>query len=212
VACRRGGRCCGGGCVISFISFVFVHSAPVVFVTWCSFMYPPLPSPSCDVAISTRDPPCEQWPAGLGAGAGLCGVLSCILPSPHRRATWPLAPTIHPVSSGLQGSGQVLGCHLFRGVHCVVFVAWHSFLHPPLPSLSCDVAVSTHDPPCKQWLAGLGQVLGCTSSSILHAPHFHPTSSCSRRQLGLLWWLSFRLMCFVSWGWLQRGRGCLPHG
>jgi len=110
-------------------------------------VYPPLPSPSREVAVSTRDPPREQWLAGLGAGAGLSfvswrplrGVRSCILPSPPlpsppRRVTWPLAPTIHPASSGSQGWGRVLGCRSFRSVRCVAFVAWRSFLHPPLPS------------------------------------------------------------------------------
>jgi hypothetical protein len=66
---------------------------------------------------------------------------------------WLLAPVIH-VSSGLQGWGWVLGCH--------------SFVPPssPLPVivLWCgDVAISTCDPPHKQWLAGLGQMLGCRS-------------------------------------------------
>jgi len=65
----------------------------------------------------------------------LHGVCSCILPSsPHRHVMWPLAPAIHPASSGSQGWGWVLGCHLLCGVCCVVFVAWCSFMHPPLPS------------------------------------------------------------------------------
>jgi hypothetical protein len=136
----------------------------------------------------------------------ICGVHSCILPSPHRRVMWPLAPTIHPTSSGLQGWGRVLGCCSLHGIHCVAFVRASS---PPLLSPSCDMAVSTRDPPREQWLAGLGQVLGCTSSSILHGPHFHPASSCSQQQLGWLWWLSFRLVCFVSWGRLQHGMSSL---
>jgi Na+-transporting NADH:ubiquinone oxidoreductase subunit NqrD len=74
-----------------------------------------------DVAVSTRDPPCEQWLAGLGAGAGF------------------------------------------------PFVAWCLFVlqpFPPSPSLTIimpwcgDVAISTCDPPCKQWLAGLGAGAG----------------------------------------------------
>ena len=43
-----------------------------------------------------------------------------------------------------------------------------------LPLVVIDVAISTRDPPHEQWLAGLGQVLGRSSSSTLHAPHFHP--------------------------------------
>jgi hypothetical protein len=76
----------------------------------------------------------------------------------------PLAPTIHPVSSGLQGWGQVLGCHLFVPPS------------PPLPIVApwCgDVAISTCDPPHKQWLAGLGVGAGLLFvawRSCLHVP------------------------------------------
>jgi hypothetical protein len=116
---------------------------------------------------------------------------------------WPLAPTIHPASSGSQGWGQVLGCHLFMPPS------------PPLPVVApwCgDVAVSTCDP-CEQgW-----RVLGCHSWCGVHGmafmstcphpcpcphphpmspspsmscpcphphPHPHPVSSCSQQQVG----------------------------
>jgi hypothetical protein len=96
---------------------------------------------------STCYPPCEQWLADMVAGAlvggasfrsfrsflyirpllhSLCGVRSCILPSPHRRVTWLLAPVIHPASSGSQGWGQVLGYVVFARVSSPpLAVVWH---------------------------------------------------------------------------------------
>jgi hypothetical protein len=90
------------------------HPPHTHVITWCG-----------EVAISTRNPPCKQWLAGLGVGAGL------------------------------------------------PFVAWRSFMlqpSPPSPPLTVvmpwcgDVAVSTCDLPCKQWLTGLG--VGAGSSFI----------------------------------------------
>jgi hypothetical protein len=74
--------------------------------------------------------------------------LSLVLPLPYPRrgvVTWPIAPAIHPVSSGSQGWGRVLGwrlCVAFvrAGGCCVVVVG------PPLPSPSCtnkDVTCSS---------------------------------------------------------------------
>jgi hypothetical protein len=100
-------------------------------------------------------------------------------------------------------------CSLFVVCCCSSFPRSHSSFHvprslfvvPPFlfvvrhstfvvsPIVGGDVAVSTRNPPCEQWLAGLGQVLGHSLSSALHAPHLHPTSSCSWR-----WRLSFRLV------------------
>jgi hypothetical protein len=99
-----------------------------------SLPFPPLPSPACchDVAVSTYDPPHEQWLAGLGVGAGLSFVHAFLpsLPSPPLPVivTWLLAPTIHPVSSGLQGWG---GC----------WVVVRSCVPPlsPLPSRRCAI-------------------------------------------------------------------------
>jgi len=65
VARQTCGRCCGGGCVVSFVSFVFVHSAPLRSLRGVHSCILPS-SPSRDVAVSTHDPPCEQWLAGLG--------------------------------------------------------------------------------------------------------------------------------------------------
>jgi hypothetical protein len=99
-----------------------------------------------DVASSTCNPPCEQWLAAVGAGAGFCrwwGAIALLfvpLISPplvgvHLRGvvTRPLAPMNHPVSSGSQAWGWVLGCRsaggglvggwwlwmvTWRGLHC----------------------------------------------------------------------------------------------
>jgi hypothetical protein len=186
----------------------------MVFIAWRSFLHSPLPSPPHRVTwqLASTIHPASSGSQGWGRVLGCCSFcgVHCVAfialrsflhppPSPPRHVTWPLAPTIHPASSGSQGWGRVLGCRSFRSVHSCILSS------PPLPSPSCDVAVSTCDPPCEQWLAGLGWVLGRTSSSVLHIPHFHPASSCSRWRLGLLWWLSFRLVCFVSWGWLRHG-------
>jgi hypothetical protein len=73
------------------------------------------------VAISTRDPPCEQWLAGLGVGAGLSFVAWC--------STFDL--------------------------HHSSFVVCRSS-----PIVGGDMAISTRDPPCKQWHAGLGAGAG----------------------------------------------------
>jgi hypothetical protein len=90
-----------------------------------------------DMAVSTCDPPCEQWLASMGAGAGLLFSLPCPpLPPDHCRAV-------------------VWWCG-------VVFV-------PPLPSppRHHTVAVSTHNPPCEQWLAGLGAGAGGCHSVVV---------------------------------------------
>jgi hypothetical protein len=78
--------------------------------------------------------------------------------------------------------------------------------HSSLPLFRCPLllAASTHDPPCEQWLAGLGAGAGlflllrllahsCGGGwgvpvVVAPSPHhycspFHPVSSCSRRQL-----------------------------
>jgi len=89
---------------------LFIVSSPTSFVVGPPFMYRGGAlgvrcswSPSGDVmAISTHDPPCEQWLAGLGTGAGSfrryeVGVGVLLLQS---RLT--LAPTTHPASRGSQ--------------------------------------------------------------------------------------------------------------
>jgi hypothetical protein len=110
----------------------FVHSAPVLFVTWCSFVYPPLPSPSRDVAVSTRDPPCKQWLAGLGAGAGLSFIMwhSFVyppLPSPScdvAVSTWN-----PPCKQWLAGLGAGAG---LRGVRSCILPSPHRHVTWPL--------------------------------------------------------------------------------
>jgi hypothetical protein len=117
---------------------------------------PPLPSLwfvlGGDAAISTRDPPCEQWLASVGAGAGLLFGLPC-----------PVALRSTPQAEA-RGRGA--------GAGAAVPSCWAVICPPlpclclPLPSPDCcrvvvcdDVAVSTHDPPCEQWLAVGGRVL-----------------------------------------------------
>jgi len=103
---------------------------------------------------------------------------------PHRRDV-PLAPR-STASSGSQGWGRVLGCRS----RFVAFVALRSLpgvrsaSSPPPPHRRVTWPLAPAYPPCEQWLAGLGRVLGRTSSSVLHAAHFHPARSCSRRGLG----------------------------
>jgi hypothetical protein len=108
----------------------------------------------------------------------------CHLSFPHAISLQYPPATLRAVAHSGGGGFRVVFGH---GPFCICF-----------PIVGGDVAVSTRNPPCKQWLAGLGQVLGRLSSSTLHAPHFHPASSCSWRWLGWLWWLSSSLMCFIS--------------
>src|SRR5882757_5921134 len=69
-------------------------------------------------------------------------------------------------------------CSTFH-VQCMLFPC-SCLLFVVSPIVGGDVAISTCNPPCEQWLAGLEQVLGCLLLSILHAPHLHPMSSCSQ--------------------------------
>jgi hypothetical protein len=186
---------------------------------------PPLPPPSLsfvlagDVAVSTHNPPCEQWLTRLGPGAGLSFVAWCsfVPPSPALPCRscwlvmWPLAPAIHPASSGLQAWGWVLCCHsaspslplpcpalpcpaCWVVICCVAFETWAigAGAGPSSPlCLLTSCHRSTHDPPHKQLLVRLGQVvcrsLHCPPSVVLPVvvvvvvvpPTFHPTSSCS---------------------------------
>jgi hypothetical protein len=139
---------------------------------------------------STCDSPHKQRLVGVVPELGLlfdCGVafVCASPPSPPLPSsccavvTWLLAPAIH-TSSGLQGWGQVLGCHLFMPPS------------PPLPIVMpwCgDMAVSTHNPPHEQWLAGLGQVLGCCLWCGVHSclppslPSCHSTHDPPHEQL-----------------------------
>lgn len=79
-----------------------------------------------------------------------------------------IPPVIHPTSSGLQCWGQVLGCHLFCGVHSCI-----------LPSPPCHVmwllAPTIH--PVSSGLQGWGQVLGHLSFCGVHCMVFVPASS-----------------------------------
>jgi hypothetical protein len=83
----------------------------------------------------------------------------------HSMVTWPVAPVIHPASSGSQQWGWVLG---FAGggwwvVGCCCVVIRSSNLPSPgrrSPVWCGDKAVSTHEPPHEQWLAGVGAGAG----------------------------------------------------
>jgi hypothetical protein len=77
--------------------------------------------------------------------------------------TWLLVPIIHPVSSGSQGWGQVLG---HRSIIVLWLVIYATLLSSPLPVIVAwhdDVTVRIHKPPCKQWLAAVRwvQPAGC---------------------------------------------------
>jgi hypothetical protein len=63
-----------------------------------------------------------------------------------------VAPVTHPASSCSQVWWQVLGVSLV--VVLCTCVLGHSFV------MGYDVAVSTCNPPCKQWLTGLGTGAG----------------------------------------------------
>jgi hypothetical protein len=105
-----------------------------------------------DAAVSTHDPPCKQWLTSVGAGAGLSFGLPC-----------PVALRSTPQAEA-RGHGA--------GAGAAVPLCW-AVVRPPLPCLCLplpspdrhrvvvcdDVAISTRDPPCKQWLAVGGQVL-----------------------------------------------------
>jgi hypothetical protein len=91
---------------------------------------------------------------------------------------------IHTVSSGLQSWVQVLDCcfvimvwhlclppspSLSFPFHCSVVVAWHGIYascpllsSPLLSPLLChgDMAISTYEPPCEQWLTSVGADAG----------------------------------------------------
>jgi hypothetical protein len=93
---------------------------------------------------------------------------------PHHHSLFimmqPLAPTIHPASSGSQGWGQVLGGCSFVPPS------------PPLPVVTpwCgDMAISTHDPPHEQWLTGLGAGAGLSFVvwRLWHCVHVHVSLS-----------------------------------
>jgi hypothetical protein len=107
---------------------------------------------------STCDPPHEQLLARLGTGGaafivgGGCRVVPC--------GVWWCWDCSSPLSSS--GSTLVLALtRLITGIGCVPSgypTSWVSLLLLSLshhPSLS---AVATHDPPCEQWLTGLGAV------------------------------------------------------
>jgi hypothetical protein len=135
------------------------------------------------LAASTRDPPCEQLLTGVGAGAGssvvvwrsLCSLISPLLPSSCRGARQCrcllLAPAIHPASSCSQAWRQVLdrlswlGCAAATAlIATITTIAWpsltcHHRRHRTALVLPSIVVwpVSTHNPPCEQWLTGEGR-------------------------------------------------------
>jgi hypothetical protein len=141
--------CCGGPPFIRRGLSPLVHSSVVA-------PCPPLPSLwfvlGGDAAVSTRDPPCEQWLTSVGAGAGLSFGLPC-----------PVALRSTPQAEA-RGHGA--------GAGAAVPLCW-AVIRPPLPCLCLplpspdrhrvmvcdDVAISTCDPPCEQWLVVGEQVL-----------------------------------------------------
>ena len=132
-------------------------------------------------ACSTTVHPCEQWLVVVLGGALSPGVslvvgppymvVSC--PSPF--SPWPLSCScdVPPAAIRCRTSIIVVGCQvLMVGHHCrVVMFSCHLILIVVVVhsgelvpdgcwcSLLSSLAASTHDPPCKQWLTGLG-VLG----------------------------------------------------
>jgi hypothetical protein len=151
--------------------------------TWPTSLGPP----SCRRCHSTRDPPHEQWLEGLGQvvccplSVVRCCLLSFVVFVCLRlmfvvcclRSS--LAPVFHPASSGSQGWGRVLGCCSLRRVRPWWFRRLAgSIVVAGDVAACCDVAISTCDPPCEQWLAGLGAGAGLSLPLWLS---FHPRST-----------------------------------
>jgi hypothetical protein len=66
------------------------------------------------VAVSTCSPTCEQLLAARGQVLGYPGVALVVVACRQTLVMWPLAPTIHPASSGSQWWWWVL-CWLVSG-------------------------------------------------------------------------------------------------
>jgi hypothetical protein len=133
----------------------------------------PCPCPCHRCHLRTPHPPCEQLLAAAERGAGSSWHVGAISVS-----SVPIASSSHSVRAGAHsGSG---GCcpvipvvrRLVPVCLCSASVSPHSSLSPfHRPSLS---AASTRDPPCEQWLAGLGAGAGSFPVVGLVAPHSTP--------------------------------------
>jgi hypothetical protein len=178
------------------------------FVVWCSFVppHPPLPCPSS--RHSTHDPPHEQLLVGLGAGGVSFGCPPCC----RRRPPFPpslvvlltISQACSTPPSTLRAVARSSG-------------GWCGSLHRPLtlasPSPCCLCGRhSTHVPPHKQWLVGLGAgvtrcrdwalchlVVGCAESHWCwcRAPIIHPASSCSQAWGHRLVFILRPLVCII---------------
>jgi hypothetical protein len=170
---RAVARSGGWGCCVLLVVPVMVP-APVV---------PRRPSLS---AVSTRDPPCEQWLAGLGAGAGsllVVGVLMCPVGC---------LPAIHPASRGSQrwrgywGVGRGVSLYQFctttTSQHCLDVLLWCSFwftlvssLH--LPSLNFPIFYC-HCARAAYLVLGSSQLSISLLSVHISSLHFFSTTLC----------------------------------
>jgi hypothetical protein len=144
-----------------------------------------------------RRPPCSQGltaVAWVGMGAVLLLQHSFeknhLGPRDVNNISWALFDVLSSGPSSRPRSLFVVHRPLFI-VHCLLFVVRHLLFvvcHSPFVIRRSPSAASTHDPPHKQWLAGLRWVLGHLSLSLLSATMLLlRCPPCSQRLAVVVW-------------------------
>jgi hypothetical protein len=126
------------------------------------------------------------------------------------------------ITYGPRDTDNISGPYLFFLISPLSLQPSHPPVHhcPHFVIPHCQLLA--HDPPCEQWLTGLGQVLGCSCHwacrltatvvgcrcpsfiiilpllpiiPVLGCSPFHPMSSCSKWQLRVLLWCLILIVC-----------------
>ena len=136
-----------GGCLPDWGCFVLIV-IPVLFLSCLRPHYHAFPPPRVWL-LAPATHPMSRGSQGWG---GCLVVISLLFPSA------PLILSLAPSTLEHRGAVSCLssaggGCHMVGGAYLVGGAACSSLSLSRCPSLA---AISTHDPPCKQWLARLG--------------------------------------------------------